>query len=176
MSQKVVSEVTRPVSCRRPRGACRPEGGNRRLPVLHLTLLALHPWALDVTLTLAPAPGAPKHQISAPGAIFPQNTNFLNYTTTPIASVYLCDWLPWQRDIISICRSISLSKKSTNTSEMKSTPSRESGALLMAGLQSTAISNSQSSAQRARQRDGQRGGREGRVEGVPEAMTSVFQV
>ena len=31
MSQKAPSEVTRPLSMRRPRGACRPEGGNRRL-------------------------------------------------------------------------------------------------------------------------------------------------
>ena len=31
MSQKALSEVTRPLSMRRPKGACRPEGGNRRL-------------------------------------------------------------------------------------------------------------------------------------------------
>ena len=31
--------------------ACFLGGGSRRLPVLHLTLLALHPWTLNVTLT-----------------------------------------------------------------------------------------------------------------------------
>ena len=51
MSQKVAPEVTRPLSMRRPRGACRPEGGNRRLPVHHLTLAVHHPWTLSLRFT-----------------------------------------------------------------------------------------------------------------------------
>ena len=62
--------------------------------------IAWQPRTLDVTLDFAPGrPKTPK--ISAPGTIFPQNINFLIYTTTPIASVCLCNWLPLLRGIMS---------------------------------------------------------------------------
>ena len=140
-----------------------------RVPTLHLTLLALHPLTLNITLAFAPGAGRnipPNHQISAP-AQYSHKTSTFSFTLPPsIASVCLCNWLSVLRGIMSIRRSICSSNRSMNTTKIENTRSRVMGRLL-----STTMSDSQSSVGGARQR----GGRGGRVKGVSEAMTSVFQ-
>ena len=91
---------------------------NRRLFILHLTLLALHPWILEIVLNFCARRRA-QYFLKSSNAIFLQNTNFLIYITNLIALVCLCYWLPLLKDIMSL-------QNSFNRAWTKETTSRSS--------------------------------------------------
>ena len=75
--------------------------------------------SLDITLSIC-AQRRAQYSTEIPNFCTERNipTKHQIYTTTPIASVCLCNWLPLLRDIMSIRRSICSLNRSTNTFKM----------------------------------------------------------